>query len=316
LTTLVVTGGAGFIGANYVRRRLATCPKDRVVVIDGLTYAGNPKNLEGIEIGPSYRFVHADIGDSAAVGPVFAEERPEYVVHLAAESHVDRSIQGPRVFTVSNVLGTQSLLDVARANGVKRFLMASTDEVYGTLGAGGLFSERSQISPNSPYSASKAAADLMALAFHRTFQMDVVVTRSCNNFGPYQHPEKLIPLMIMQAVRNEPLPVYGDGKQVRDWIHVDDCCRATDLVLENGRAGEVYNIGARNERPNLEIVHRILARLNKPASLIQHVADRPGHDRRYALDTTKLESELGFQATRVFETALDETIDWYAERAA
>ncbi|MCK6549741.1 dTDP-glucose 4,6-dehydratase [Myxococcota bacterium] len=311
MTTLLVTGGAGFIGASYVARRLGTSTADRVVVFDALTYAGNLESLAPVERHPGYRFVRGDVRDASAVDAVMRAERPELVVHFAAESHVDRSILGPRVFTETNVLGTHVLLDAARAHGVRRVLHVSTDEVYGSLGPDGAFTETSPLSPSSPYSASKAAADLLCLSYHRTFGLDVVITRCSNNYGPYQFPEKLIPLMIINALEGQPLPVYGDGRQVRDWLHVHDHCAAIDAVLAGGRAGEVYNVGGRNERTNLEIVHHVLDRLGAPRSLVRHVIDRPGHDRRYAIDATKLEGELGWRPARTFPEALDETIDWY-----
>lgn len=311
MTTLLVTGGAGFIGANYVQRRLQTSPGDRVVVFDALTYAGNLESLAPVEKHPGFRFVRGDICDPAAVEAVMKDERPELVVAFAAESHVDRSILGPRIFTQTNVLGTQVLLDVARASGVKRFLNVSTDEVYGSLGSTGFFTEKTPLAPSSPYSASKAAADMICLAYRHTFGMDVVVTRCSNNYGPYQFPEKLIPLMILNALEDKALPVYGDGMQIRDWLHVEDHCAAIDVVLGKGRAGEVYNIGGNNEQYNINIVKMILAKLGKPESLIRHVVDRPGHDRRYAIDPTKIATELGWSPKHTFPAALHDTIDWY-----
>lgn len=311
--TLLVTGGAGFIGVNYVLQHLGRYPRDRVVVIDALTYAGNLHSLASVEADARFRFVKVDITDPSAVESVFAEERPTHVVHFAAESHVDRSILGPRVFTSTNVLGTQVLLDAARSLGTPRFLMVSTDEVYGTLGAEGKFTETTPLDPSSPYSASKAAADLVTLAYHRTFGLDVVVTRCSNNYGPYQFPEKLIPLMIINALEDKPLPVYGDGRQVRDWLHVEDHAAAIDAVLEKGRAGQIYNIGGNNEQYNIDIVKMILERLGKPESLIRHVTDRPGHDRRYAIDATKILRELGWAPKHRFPDALHQTIAWYLE---
>lgn len=307
---ILVTGGAGFIGANYVLRRLRTTD-DQLTVVDALTYAGNLESLKSVESNPKLTFVRADITDADAMARVFESTKPEAVVHFAAESHVDRSILGPRVFTQTNVLGTQILLDQSKANGVGRFVMVSTDEVYGSLGPTGAFSETSPLDPSSPYSASKAAADLIALSYGHTFGMDVVVTRCSNNYGPLQFPEKLIPLMILNALEDKPLPVYGDGMQVRDWIHVEDHCNAVDTVLEKGKTGEVYNIGCQNERPNIEIVKRILEHLDKPESLIRYVEDRPGHDRRYAIDPTKIEGDLGWKPEHKFEDALPTTIDWY-----
>jgi dTDP-glucose 4,6-dehydratase len=310
MTTILVTGGAGFIGANYVHHLLAK-EGARVVVLDALTYAGNLESLKTFETNDRLRFVKGDVTDSELALRLFEEERPEYVVHFAAESHVDRSILGPRVFTTTNVLGTQVLLDASRKLGVRRFVMISTDEVYGSLGAGGLFTETSPLRPSSPYSASKAAADLLALSYRHTYGIDVVVTRCSNNYGPYQFPEKLIPLMILNALSDQPLPVYGDGMQVRDWLHVDDHCSAIEAVRVAGKSGDVYNIGGMNERPNVEVVKRILSHLGKPENLIRHVQDRPGHDRRYAIDPTKLRDELGWQPRIGFEEGLRKTIDWY-----
>ena len=316
MTKYLVTGGAGFIGANYVLAQLTGTtpsrePVERVVVVDALTYAGNLESLASLQNDSRFRFVRADIRDEAAIDTVMSEEAPDFVVHFAAESHVDRSISGPRAFIDTNVLGTQVLLDAARKHSARRFVMVSTDEVYGSLGPDGYFTETSPINPSSPYSASKAAADLLALAYRHTFGLDVVVTRCSNNYGPLQFPEKLIPLMIINALHDEPLPVYGDGMQIRDWIHVLDHNRAVQAVLEGGRSGEVYNIGSHNEQPNIEIVRRILAHLGKPESLIRHVEDRPGHDRRYAIDPTKMRDELGWSPQQTFESGLTDTIEWY-----
>lgn len=310
---LLVTGGAGFIGANYVLKRLERFPEDEVIVLDTLTYAANLESLTSIEKDPRFSFHKIDIRDADKVREVVAATKPDVIVHFAAESHVDRSILGPRIFTETNVLGTQSMLDAARESGVSRFVMVSTDEVYGSLGATGKFTETSPIQPSSPYSASKAAADLLALAYGHTFGLDVVVTRCSNNYGPLQFPEKLIPLMIINALNDKKLPIYGDGMQVRDWIHVHDHNLAVDVVLEKGKAGEVYNIGCENERPNIEIVKTIIERLGKTDKLIEYVKDRPGHDRRYAIDASKIRSELGWKPLRMFEDALPETIDWYLE---
>ncbi|MEL7372357.1 MAG: dTDP-glucose 4,6-dehydratase [Myxococcota bacterium] len=308
--TILVTGGAGFIGANYVLRRL-TQSDERVVMIDALTYAGNLESLAPVRNNSAFSFEKVDICSADAVQAVFEANKPDAVVHFAAESHVDRSILGPRVFTETNVLGTQVLLDAARTTGVKRFVMVSTDEVYGSLGATGAFTESSPLQPSSPYSASKAAADLLALAYNHTFGLDVVVTRCSNNYGPLQFPEKLIPLMIINALEGKKLPVYGDGMQVRDWIHVEDHNAAVDAVLEKGKAGEVYNIGARNERYNIDIVKHILKHLDKDESLIEYVKDRPGHDRRYAIEPAKMENELGWKPAKDPSAAMSETIDWY-----
>lgn len=317
MTKYFVTGGAGFIGANYVLRMLdperAGEPIEKMTVVDALTYAGNFESLAPVKDDPRLTFVKADIRDEAAMEKAMAEADPEFVVHFAAESHVDRSISGPRAFIETNVLGTQILLDVAKKQGVKRFLHVSTDEVYGSLGPDGYFTESSPIKPSSPYSSSKASSDLVALSYHHTFGMDVVVTRCSNNYGPLQFPEKLIPLMIINALNDQPLPVYGDGMQVRDWIHVWDHNEAVQRVLHNGRAGEVYNIGSHNEKPNIEIVKRILGHLGKPESLIKHVTDRLGHDRRYAIDPTKMRDELGWSPQQTFEEGIASTIQWYLD---
>ncbi len=308
---ILVTGGAGFIGANYVRYVVGR-GEDRVVNLDALTYAGNLENLAGLEDDPRYRFVRGDIRDESLVRRLLAEERIEAVVHFAAESHVDRSIEGPRVFLETNVLGTQTLLDAAREAGVERFVQVGTDEVYGTLGPDDPpFTEQHPLQPNSPYSASKAAADLLCRAYHRTYGFPVIVTRCSNNYGPYQFPEKLIPLMIANALEGKPLPVYGDGRNVRDWLHVEDHCRAVDLVLRRGRPGEVYNIGGGNEMENIAIVRLLLELLDRDESLITFVADRPGHDRRYAIDATKLREELGWRPVHDFASGIRATVDWY-----
>ncbi len=309
---LLVTGGAGFIGANHVRWLLANSD-DRVVNLDLLTYAGNLENLAGLEEHPRHRFVRGDINDHELVRRLLAEEGIEAVVNFAAESHVDRSIDAPRAFLETNVLGTQNLLAAAREAKVARFLQVSTDEVYGSLPGDGRFSEQSPLLPNSPYAASKAAADLLCRAYHRTFGLPVLVTRCSNNYGPYQFPEKLIPLMITNALEGRPLPVYGDGLHVRDWLYVEDHCAALDMVLRRGRPGEVYNIGGGNEWTNLALVRRLLALLEKPESLIASVPDRPGHDRRYAIDASKLARELGWQPAHRFEAGLAMTVAWYLE---
>jgi len=310
---VLVTGGAGFIGSNLVRLLLSERPGWRVVVLDKLTYAGNAESLADLEGGPRYRFVRGDVANGELVAELFRSERIETVLHLAAESHVDRSILAPSVFIETNVRGTQVLLEAAREGGARRFVHVSTDEVYGSLGGTALFTEESPLAPSSPYSASKAASDLLALSYARTFELPVVVTRCSNNYGPYQFPEKLIPLMIVNALRDEPLPVYGDGLHVRDWIHVEDHCRGLLAALERGEPGEVYNLGASNERRNIELVRRVLALLEKPESLIRYVKDRPGHDRRYALDASKARARLGWEPRRRFEEALAETVGWYVE---
>jgi dTDP-glucose 4,6-dehydratase len=308
---VLVTGGSGFIGSNLVRLLLAERPGFRVVNLDKLTYAGNPENLADLDGDPRYRFVRGDICNGELVAELFRTERFDAVLHLAAESHVDRSILAPSVFIETNVRGTQVLLEAAREFGVRRFLHVSTDEVYGSLGPTGLFTEETPLAPTSPYSASKASSDLLALAYGHTFKVPVVVTRCSNNYGPYQFPEKLIPLMIANALRDLPLPVYGDGMNVRDWIHVDDHCRGLLAALEQGREGRVYNFGAASERHNIRIVEQVLALLEKPRSLIRYVTDRPGHDRRYAIDASRAADELGWAPRRRFEEALGDTVRWY-----
>jgi dTDP-glucose 4,6-dehydratase len=313
---VLVTGGSGFIGSNLVRLLLAERPGWRVVNLDKLTYAGNPENLAGVESSARYRFVRGDVCDGELVADLVGTERIDAIVHLAAESHVDRSILSAAVFIETNVRGTQVLLEAARELGVRRFLHVSTDEVYGSLGPAGLFTEETPLAPTSPYSASKASSDLLALAYAHTFQVPVVVTRCSNNYGPYQFPEKLIPLMIANALRDLPLPVYGDGMNVRDWIHVDDHCRGLLAALEGGREGRVYNLGAASERHNIRIVEQVLDLLGKPRSLIRYVTDRPGHDRRYAIDASRAKAELGWAPRRSFEEALGETVRWYVENRA
>jgi dTDP-glucose 4,6-dehydratase len=312
----LVTGGCGFIGSNFARMALETRPDWRVINYDLLTYAGNLENLAGIQEGGRYRFVRGDVADHDAAQKVMEAERPDAVVNFAAESHVDRSIKDPVRFVQTNTVGTQVLLSLARECGVKRFLQVSTDEVYGSLGPTGKFTEQTPLAPNSPYAASKAAADMLCRAAHHTFQQDVVVTRCSNNYGPYQFPEKLIPLMISNAMNDQPLPVYGDGQQVRDWLHVRDHCEAIAAVLERGKAGEVYNIGGNNEWKNLDLVKLLLKTLGKPESLIRFVSDRPGHDRRYAIDQTKIARELGWQPRYTFEAGLRETVAWYQANRA
>jgi dTDP-glucose 4,6-dehydratase len=309
---LLVTGGAGFIGANFIKYVLAN-HDDRIVNLDALTYAGNLENLAGLEDHERYRFVKGDIGDGELVARLLTEEKLEGVVNFAAESHVDRSIDGPRIFLETNIIGTQVLLEAVRRHGVDRFLQVSTDEVYGSLGASGLFTEDSPIAPNSPYAASKASADLVCRAYHHTYGMPVMITRCSNNYGPYQFPEKLIPLMIANALEDKQLPVYGDGKNVRDWLYVEDHCRALDVVLRKGRGGEVYNIGGNNEMENIAIVKLLLQKLNKPESLVKYVDDRPGHDRRYAIDASHIKSRLDWEPAHVFADGLQQTIDWYLE---
>ena len=308
---LLVTGGAGFIGGNLVRLIRRERPDWTVVNLDKLTYAGNAESLADLGPDPKHLFVRGDIADAALVAGLIRDHRIDAILNLAAESHVDRSILGPGIFVETNVSGTQVLLDCANAARLKRFVQISTDEVYGSLGVTGRFTETSPLQPSSPYSASKAAADLLVLAYGHTFGMDVVVTRCSNNYGPFQFPEKLIPLMIANALEGKKLPVYGDGMQVRDWIHVDDHCRALLAALEKGRAGEVYNLGSDNEWPNLKIVTRLLEILGRGRESIEHVKDRPGHDRRYAIDAAKARTELGWSPQIDFADGLRSTVDWY-----
>ncbi len=312
---LLVTGGAGFIGANYVRLLLER-GGDRVVNLDLLTYAGNLENLAGCEDRTEYRFVRGDVRDRALLDRLLAEERIEAVVHFAAESHVDRSIDDPREFLDCNILGTQTLLEASRRAGVARFLQVSTDEVYGSLGPTGLFTEESPLAPNSPYAASKAAADLVCRAYHHTFGFPVLVTRCSNNYGPYQFPEKLIPLMIANALEDRPLPVYGDGRNVRDWLFVRDHCEAVDAVLRRGRPGGVYNVGGNNEMQNIQIVRLLLELLGLDESRITFVKDRPGHDRRYAIDATRIRDELGWAPRHRFRDGIRDTVAWYLANRA
>lgn len=323
---LLVTGGAGFIGSNFIQYILDN-QKDIVLLVnlDLLTYAGNLENLKAVEADPRYCFVRGDVRDRAVMEKLFQKYDFDTVVHFAAESHVDRSIVEPEVFLTTNIIGTQTLLDTAKRHwnlhpedkhsreyrrGV-RFLQVSTDEVYGALGKNGMFTETTPLSPNSPYSASKASADLVVRAYYQTYGLPVNITRCSNNYGPYQFPEKLIPLMIHNALENQPLPVYGDGMQIRDWLHVKDHCAAITAVLERGQVGEVYNIGGNNEKANLEIVRLILKELDRPESLITHIQDRPGHDRRYAIDSAKITANLGWKPTYTFEAGIRETIQWY-----
>jgi dTDP-glucose 4,6-dehydratase len=307
---LLVTGGAGFIGANFVRYVLGRHADARVTTLDALTYAGNLANLESVRDDPRHRFVHADVADRSAVEAAI-EDGVDGIVHFAAESHVDRSISDAAPFLRTNVLGTGVLLEAARAFRVGRFVHVSTDEVYGSLDRGTRATEEFPLCPTSPYAASKAASDLLALSYARTHGLNVVVTRCSNNFGPFQFPEKLIPLFITNALNDEALPLYGDGGNVRDWIHVEDHCAALEAVLRKGRPGEVYNVGAANEWTNRDLTREILRRLGKSEDLVRRVDDRPAHDRRYALDSTKLRRETGWTPRRSFAAALEETIDWY-----
>ena len=311
MATVLVTGGAGFIGSNYIHYLLKIHPQDSVVNVDSLTYAGNLANVATVAQQPNYKFYKADIADRDATQAIFKQEKIDFIVNLAAESHVDRSIANPEIFLTTNIMGTQVLLDMAKAYGVKKFLQVSTDEVYGSLGATGYFTEATPLAANSPYSASKAGADLLVRAYSETFGLPVNITRCSNNYGSYQFPEKLIPLMITNALEDKELPVYGDGLNVRDWLHVQDHCSAIDCVLRSGKNGEVYNIGGNNEKTNIEIVKTILAHLGKPESLIHYVKDRLGHDRRYAIDASKMKNELGWEPSYTFEQGIQETIEWY-----
>ena len=314
--TVLVTGGAGFIGANFIFYMLNRRPEDRVVCLDKLTYAGNLDTLSPVMDHPRFRFVRGDICDRAAVNALFEEERPDFVVNFAAESHVDRSIEDPEVFLRTNILGTASLMDACRTYGISRFHQVSTDEVYGDLPLDRpdlLFTEETSLHTSSPYSSSKAAADLLALSYHRTYGLPVTVSRCSNNYGPYQFLEKLIPLMISSALRDQPLPVYGQGRNVRDWLYVEDHCKAIDLILRQGRTGEVYNVGGHNEMRNIDIVRLICRELGKPESLITYVEDRKGHDLRYAVDPEKIRRELGWAPETAFQDGIKQTIRWYLD---
>jgi len=310
---ILITGGAGFIGSNFVRMLLAEQPDCFIVNIDKLTYAGNLENLEGFLSNPNHVFVKADICDGKIIEELIDKYKIEMIINFAAESHVDRSISEPKIFIETNVTGTLMLLDAAREKLIKRFIQISTDEVYGELGPTGKFNEQTPLSPNSPYSASKTSADLFVKAFGHTWGLNYNITRCSNNYGPYQFPEKMIPLMINNALNDKPLPVYGDGSNIRDWIHVDDHCRAIWKVATDGKPGEVYNIGSSNEKTNLEVVKTILDAVGKPHSLINFVKDRPGHDKRYAIDSSKINTQLGWHATTKFEQGIKNTIDWYLQ---
>ena len=313
MAKFLVTGGAGFIGGNFLHIMVNKYPNDQYVCIDALTYAGNMETLEPIMNKPNFKFIHENICNREAVFKLFEEEHFDYVINFAAESHVDRSIENPEVFLKTNILGTQVLMDACRKYGIKRYHQVSTDEVYGDLPLDRpdlYFTEETPIHTSSPYSASKAGADLLVLAYHRTFKLPITISRCSNNYGPYHFPEKLIPLMIQKALKNEPLPVYGNGSNVRDWLYVGDHCNAIDLIVRHGKDGEVYNIGGHNERSNLEVVKTILKALNKPETLITYVKDRPGHDLRYAMDPTKIETELGWKPEYNFDSGIQETIKW------
>jgi dTDP-glucose 4,6-dehydratase len=311
MKNVLVTGGAGFIGSNYINHILKERNDCRIVNLDKLTYAGNLENLKESENNPFYQFEKGDITDPELVDSLFKKHKIKYVINFAAESHVDRSILGSEIFFRTNVIGTNVLLEASRRYEVEKFLQVSTDEVYGSLGPTGLFSESTPLSPNSPYSASKASADMMVLSFYHTYGLPVVITRCSNNYGPLQFPEKLIPLIIINCMNNKKLPVYGDGLNVRDWIYVIDHNKAIDLVFEKGNVGQAYNIGASQEMKNIDIVKLILKSLDKTEELIQYVKDRPGHDRRYAIDSSKIQNELGWKPTFKFEDAIVYTIEWY-----
>ncbi|SHF15782.1 dTDP-glucose 4,6-dehydratase [Marinitoga hydrogenitolerans DSM 16785] len=313
---ILVTGGAGFIGSNFIYYMLEKYPDYKIVCLDKLTYAGNLSTLKKAMENPNFKFIKGDISDRKFIYDLFEKEKFDIVINFAAESHVDRSIENPEIFLQTNVIGTQVLMDASRKTGVKRYHQVSTDEVYGDLPLDRpdlFFTEETPIHTSSPYSASKAAADLLVLAYHRTYQLPVTISRCSNNYGPYHFPEKLIPLMIIRALNNQTLPVYGDGKNIRDWLYVKDHCIAIDKIIHKGKEGEVYNIGGHNEKTNLEVVKTILKELNKPEELITFVKDRPGHDRRYAIDPTKIKNELGWEPTTTFEEGIKKTIKWYLE---
>ena len=313
---ILVTGGAGFIGGNFVHYMVNKYPEDMIVNLDLLTYAGNLETLKPVEDKPNYKFYKGDIADKDFIMDLFEKEKFDVVINFAAESHVDRSITNPELFVHSNVLGTVTLLDASRKFGVKRYHQVSTDEVYGDLPLDRpdlFFTEETPLHTSSPYSSSKASADLFVMAYHRTFGLPVTISRCSNNYGPYQFPEKLIPLMISRALADEELPVYGKGENVRDWLHVLDHCTAIDLIVRNGRVGEVYNVGGHNERTNLEVVKTVLRALDKPESLIKYVTDRPGHDRRYAIDSEIARTELGWKPQYTFDTGIVQTIQWYLD---
>lgn len=311
---VIVTGGAGFIGSNFVFHMLEKHRDDRIICVDKLTYAGNISTLAPIMSHPNFRFIRADICDRTAINALFEEEHPDMVVNFAAESHVDRSIENPSIFLETNIMGTAVLMDACRTYGITRYHQVSTDEVYGDLPLDRpdlFFTEATPIHASSPYSSSKASADLLVLAYHRTYGLPVTISRCSNNYGPYHFPEKLIPLMIINALHDKPLPVYGDGLNVRDWLYVEDHCRAIDLIIHDGRVGEVYNVGGHNEMKNIDIVKLICRALGKPESLIQFVTDRKGHDRRYAIDPTKIHHDLGWLPETKFADGIEKTIQWY-----
>ena len=311
MKNILVTGGAGFIGSNFVRYMLNKYKDYKIVNLDLLTYAGNIESLNDIKDNPNYLFVKGDIADNKLVDKIVSENKIDVIINFAAESHVDRSITNPDIFVKTNVLGTQNLLEVAKKYKLEKFFQISTDEVYGSLGKTGFFTEKTPLSPNSPYSASKASADLLVMAYHHTFGLPVNITRCSNNYGPYQFPEKLIPLFITNALADKQVPLYGDGLNIRDWLFVEDHCSAIDTVLHKGKDGEIYNVGGNNEKTNKYITDTILKYLGKDNSLIKYVADRLGHDRRYAIDATKIKEELGWQPQYKFEQAIEKTIQWY-----
>ena len=311
---IIVTGGAGFIGGNFMHYMVNNYPNDNIICVDCLTYAGNLETLDPIKDKKNYKFIKEDITNREGIYKIFDENKPDIVVNFAAESHVDRSVETPEIFIKTNILGTQVLMDACRKYGIQRFHQVSTDEVYGDLPLERtdlFFTEDTPIHTSSPYSASKAGADLLVLAYHRTYKLPVTISRCSNNYGPYHFPEKLIPLMISRALNDEKLPVYGDGKNVRDWLYVTDHCKAIDLIIRNGKVGEVYNIGGHNEKANIDVVKTILSSLNKSENLIEFVKDRPGHDLRYAIDPTKIEKELGWKPEYTFDTGIKKTIEWY-----
>ena len=313
---IIVTGGAGFIGGNFVHYMLKEHPEYQIICLDKLTYAGNMETLEPVMDNPNFTFVKADIADRDAVYALFEKEKPDVVVNFAAESHVDRSITDPGIFLQTNIIGTGVLLDACRIYGIKRYHQVSTDEVYGDLPLDRpdlFFTEETPLHTSSPYSASKASADLLVMAYHRTYGLPTTISRCSNNYGPYHFPEKLIPLMIANALNDKPLPVYGKGENVRDWLYVEDHCRAIDMIIHKGRVGEVYNIGGQNERTNLQVVKTVLKELGKSEDLITYVTDRPGHDRRYAIDPAKIHAELGWEPLTLFDEGIKKTVKWYLE---
>lgn len=313
---ILVTGGAGFIGSNFIIYILKRYQQYKVVNIDKLTYAANLKNLDEVKTNPNYKFIKGDIADENFIKNIFEKEKFDIVINFAAESHVDNSILDPKIFMITNIIGTQVLLDACKKYKVGRFHQVSTDEVYGDLELGNkelLFTENSHINPSSPYSASKASADLLVKSYYRTYNLPVTISRCSNNYGPHQFKEKLIPIIIDKAIKNNKIPLYGNGLNIRDWIHVYDHCSAIDKIIHNGKIGEIYNVGARNEMSNIDIVELILKELNKPQALIEYVKDRPGHDLRYAIDSSKIEKELNWKSEYDFKTGIVETIKWYLE---